>query len=284
MTGHTATTGRPTFLPRDTAIGMYLALASAGFRRFSSYRQATAASAFTNAVFGFLRCYVLLAVVANTGGSAAGYDRTQLATLVWVGQGMIGTIGLWGLVEFADRIRSGDVVADLLRPVDIVAQQLATDLGRAGFAVTTRFVAPMVVGALVFDLYTPRRWVTYPIFALSVLLAVVVCFACRFVVNASTYWLLDSRGPQLGWLALSSVGSGLYFPLRFLPPALATTLYLATPLPSLIQVPVDLLTERVTGAGAAVLLLVQAGWAAAMLWVCRLVQRRGERRLVVQGG
>jgi ABC-2 type transport system permease protein len=29
---------------------------------------------------------------------------------------------------------------------------------------------------------------------------------------------------------------------------------------------------------------VQVGWAAAILALCRLVQRRAERRLVVQGG
>ena len=42
----------------------FLALAGSGFRRWSTYRQATAAACFTNTVFGFLRAYVLLAVVA----------------------------------------------------------------------------------------------------------------------------------------------------------------------------------------------------------------------------
>ena len=50
------------------------------------------------------------------------------------------------------------------------------------------------------------------------------------------------------------------------------------------QIPLDVVTERV-GPGAQLrLVAVQVAWAAGVLVLCRLVQRRGERRLVVQGG
>jgi ABC-2 type transport system permease protein len=104
--------------------------------------------AFTNIVFGFLRCYVMIAVTAGSGGVAAGYHSGQLVTYVWASQGLIATVGMWGDTLLADRIRSGDVVADLLRPVPPVVSYLATDLGRAGFAALARLIAPVVVGAL----------------------------------------------------------------------------------------------------------------------------------------
>jgi ABC-2 type transport system permease protein len=274
-----ATDGR---LPRH--IRMYAALTTAGFRRYATYRQATVAGAFTNSVFGFLRCYVLLATTTALGGAVVGYSARQIATFVWVGQGLIATVQLWGGYEYAERIRTGEVIADLLRPVDVVWQQVATDLGRAGHAALTRFAVPLVVGALTFDLYTPHRAATYPLFALSVLLAVLVCCGCRFLVNATAYWLLDARGPALGWVVCSTALSGLMFPLPFLPRPLATALVLGTPLPSLVQIPLDVLNERSGPAGQARLLAVQAGWAVVMLALARLVQRRGERRLVVHGG
>jgi ABC-2 type transport system permease protein len=62
--------------------------------------------------------------------------------------------------------------------------------------VLTRFVGPVVVGALAFPLYAPRRPATYVLFACSMLLATIVCFGCRFLVNAAAYWLLDARGPR----------------------------------------------------------------------------------------
>jgi ABC-2 type transport system permease protein len=243
------------------------------------------AAMFTNSVFGFLRCFVLLAVAGGAaGGVAAGYSRERLATYVWIGQGLLGTVNIWSGPELADRIRTGDVVADLLRPVDPVWQYLAADLGRGGFAALTRLAAPILVGALAFDLYAPARLVAYPLFVLSVLLAVVVCFACRYLVNATAYWLLDSRGPQIGWVAVSASLSGMAFPLAFLPAPVATALYFATPFPSLIQVPSDVLVERYPLSTTVTMVAGQAVWAAVMIGVTRLVQRRAERRLVIQGG
>jgi ABC-2 type transport system permease protein len=233
-------------------------------------------------VFGFLRCYVLLAVATN--GVAAGYHLDQLATYVWVTQGLIATVGLWGDTNLSDQIRTGDVVADLLRPVPPVVLYLATDLGRAGFAALTRFVAPVAVGLLTFEFYRPHRLTTYPLFVLSMLLATVVSFGCRYVINATAYWLLDSRGPQLVWLLASGGLSGLYFPLAFLPPGWATTFWLVTPFPAVIQGPVDVLVERHTTAGQLALVGAQLLWAGLALTAAWAVQRRGEYRLVVQGG
>jgi ABC-2 type transport system permease protein len=85
-------------------------------------------------------------------------------------------------------------------------------------------VVPVVVGALVFDLYAPRRPITYALFVCSMLLATIVCFACRYLVNAAAYWLRDVRGPQTAWTLTSGIFGGLYFPVWFFPHAMAIAL------------------------------------------------------------
>ena len=280
----TLTAARRRIVRSPIPFQIFLALAKAGFRRYSTYRQATLAGIFTNSVFGFLRCYVLLAVTAGAGGTVAGYQGAQLVAYVWIGQGMLATIGLWEDMGLATRIRTGEVVSDLLRPVHPIVAYLATDLGRASFAVLTRFAAPVVVGVIAFDFYAPRHLVTYPLAALSVALAVVVCFGCRFIVQSTTFWLMDGRGPQIAWTIASGVLGGMYFPLRFLPSGVATTLWLGTPFPSLMQTPLDIACERVTDARAAGLVAIQLAWVVVILAAARAVQRRAERKLVVQGG
>ncbi|MEV6630799.1 ABC-2 family transporter protein [Actinoplanes sp. NPDC051470] len=261
------------------------ALARSGFRRWSTYRQATIAGAFTNVVFGFLRCYVILAVAgATVSGTAAGYDVAQLATYVWLGQGLISVVGIWGWTELADRIRTGEVAADLLRPIPPVVSYLAADMGRFGHAVLTRFVPPIVVGAIFFPLYVPQRPGTIPLFVLSMLLASVVSFGGRFLVNATAYWLADARGPIALWTLSTGVLAGLYFPLRLLPDWAAILLYVATPFPSVLQSPADVLVERDGPLLQSGLVAVQAMWAVGLLVACFKVQKRAERKLVVQGG
>jgi ABC-2 type transport system permease protein len=270
--------------PLKLTLRMYAAIGAAEFRRYVTYRQAMYAAMFTNSIFGFLRYFALTAAAAGAGGVAAGYDSAMLATYVWVGQGLFGTVALWAPPDLADRIRTGEVLGDLIRPVHPVLQFVAADLGRAGFAALTRFAVPVVVGALAFDLYAPAHPWSYPLFGLSLVLAVVICATGRYLVNATAFWLLDARGPSMGWVAASGTLSGMVFPLAFLPPVAVVAVYLCTPFPYLVQVPLDILVERHSPALTLAMVGGQVGWAVVLLAVAFLVQRRAERKLVIQGG
>ncbi len=270
-------------MPSTSGVRVLTALAGAEFRRYVTYRQATLAGAFTNTVFGFVRCYTLLSVAAVTG-TMAGYDPAQLVTFVWVGQGLLAVVNYWGQQELPERVRTGQVVADLLRPVALMAAFVAADVGRAGHAMLTRFVVPVAAGLVFFDFYLPAHAWTYALFAASVLLAVLLCSACRYLVALTGFWLLDVRGVQMVWVVASGAGSGLYFPITVLPDWLAVTLWVGTPLPSLLQAPLDVLVER-GGTGHGLLLVAgQAAWVLALVALGRVVQARAVRRLVVQGG
>jgi len=48
----TAIAASPGPTPQILSLRVYAALASAGFRRYATYRQATVAAAFTNSIFG----------------------------------------------------------------------------------------------------------------------------------------------------------------------------------------------------------------------------------------
>jgi viologen exporter family transport system permease protein len=259
------------------------ALAGAGFRRYATYRQATAAGAFTNTVFGVIKVSILLAVARSAGGSVAGYDAAALSTYTWVGQGLIAAVWLFGWTTVAERVRTGDIAIDLARPAHPIAVWLAEDLGRAGQACLVRFIVPMVAGGLLFGLRAPTRIETVPLFLVSATIAVVVSFGCRVTLNLAAFWLLDVRGLVTMYMAASNVLSGMLVPVAFFPGWLHTLAY-ATPFPSLLQVPVDLAVERVTGWAALGALAMQAGWAVAALATAGWVLRRGTRKLVVQGG
>src|SRR5690349_4729675 len=121
------------------SLSPYPMLVRSGYRRRSAYLAASLAGLFTNTVFGLLRVAVLLAVVAQTGGTA-GYDAGGVSAFVWLGQGLLAVVLLWGDGELSDRVRSGDIAVDLSRPWDLQLALLAQDLGRAGHAVLFRFL------------------------------------------------------------------------------------------------------------------------------------------------
>jgi len=117
----------------------------------------------------------------------------------------------------------------------------------------------------------------------SAVLAVVVSFGCRLLVNLTAFWLLDVRGVLSVYLVGSNVLSGLIVPIGFFPEWLQAVAR-ATPFPALVQIPVDIAVERLTGTEALLALGIQLAWAAGLLAAALWVLRRGTRRLVVQGG
>jgi ABC-2 type transport system permease protein len=267
-------------LPSLRAFG---ALVGAGFRRYATYRAATLAGAFVNTFFGVVKVAILFAAAAAAGGTIAGYDRLALSTYSWLAQGMLAVILAFPRADLAERVRTGDIAIDLGRPVHPILAWLAEDLGRAGQACLIRFFAPLAVGGLVFGLRVPEHAVTGPLFVLSGLLAVVVSFGARLLVNLAAFWILDVRGLLTLYMVGSNVLSGFIVPVAFFPGWLKAVAY-ATPFPWMLQTPVDVAVERLSGVDAVIALGIQAVWAAGLLAGAALVLSRGTRRLVVQGG
>jgi ABC-2 type transport system permease protein len=259
------------------------AFTSAGFRRWSTYRQAAIAGIFTNTVFGIIKLSILLAVADSAGGTVAGYDKVALSTYAWVSQGLIAVVVIFQWTELADRVRTGDIAVDLARPVDLQLSWLAADLGRAAWGLISRAAIPILFGAALFGFRLPTDPASVVLLPVSILLAVTVSFACRFLVNLMAFWILEVRGPVLVYVLISGLLGGHLIPVQLFPDWMQVVAY-ATPFPSIIQSPIDLVTGQASGLHAAILVAVQLAWALALLMLGRIVLGRATRRLVVQGG
>jgi ABC-2 type transport system permease protein len=261
---------------------LYVEVAVRSFRRQLAYRAAALAGLFTNSVFGGVISAVYLAFYreVNAGEQVAGYALDQVLTYVWVAQSLISVIAIWGWWDIALAIRSGDVVADLMKPFDYYLYWLSRDLGRAGSQVLLRGAPTFVVGALFFDLAlpaSPGRWLA---FAASVPLAVLVSFGLRFLVNVSAFWLIDVIGTRAFVYAIVNFFSGQYIPLVFFPDWLRLLADLL-PFRAMVMSPVEaLLGTR----DPALVLGQQALWVAVLTLACYAVLGRAIRRVVVQGG
>ncbi|WP_328910377.1 ABC-2 family transporter protein [Streptomyces sp. NBC_00234] len=264
---------------------LYAVVAAGGFRRYATYRVATAAGVFTNTVFGFVMAYTYIALW-DERPQLGGYDMSQALTYVWLGQALLMTCAMMGAGfenELMERIRTGDIAVDLYRPADLQLWWLAGDLGRAAFHLLGRGIAPMVLGALAFDLALPASFWTWPAFLVSVLLGVVVSFAVRYLVALSAFWLMDGTGAsQIIWLA-GLFFSGMLLPLNLFPGVLGEVARML-PWSSLLQVPADVFLGKRTGWGLVEAYAFQAGWALVLLVAGRLVQGLATRRVVIQGG
>lgn len=262
---------------------LYGRLARAGFRRFSTYRLAMLGGLLTNSVFGFIRASILLAAITGAGGAVAGYSRTQASSYVWWSQGLLASLALFTWTELSDRVRSGDIAVDFARPADVQLSYLAADLGRAAVQFLPRGLPSLVIGALTFGISFPRSPAGWVAGAASLVLAVCISFGLRYAVNVLAFWLVEVRGVQLLHLVVSGFFCGLYVPVAWFPSWLAALAH-ATPFPSILQSPVDILSGRATDGQLLPLLATQLGWVALTLGAGRVLTGLGRHTLEVQGG
>ncbi|MET9487833.1 ABC-2 family transporter protein [Nocardia sp. NPDC006630] len=236
----------------------------------------------TNVVFGFVRSSVLMAAVhANSG--FGGYDRGTIGAYTWLSQGLLGAIAFWTLPDIVERIRTGDVAIDFLRPIDVQFAHLAEYLGRATCTLLPRSVPSVAIGALTFGLALPNSAGPYVLGVISLALAIALSFLSMFAVCLSGFWLVETRGLRALHMICGTFLAGLFAPVHLFPGWLQTIAY-ATPFPAMLQWPVDVISGRTAGLAAAGLVAVQCFWLAVLTALGQLLLRAGRRKLEVQGG
>ncbi|WP_067714732.1 ABC transporter permease [Nocardia yamanashiensis] len=265
-----------------SAVGVYWQLVKAGFRRQSTYRLAMFAGLVTNLVFGCVRAAVLTAAV-HTGNGFGGYDSGTIGAYIWLSQGLLGAIAFWVVPDIVERIRTGDVAIDFLRPIDIQMAGLADYLGRAGATLIPRALPSVALGALTFGLAFPATPGPYLLGAISMALAMALSYLSMFTVCLGGFWLVETRGLRALHMILGTFLAGLFAPVHLFPDWLRT-LANATPFPSMLQWPIDVLSGRTTGLAAVELLAVQCCWMVVLVAAGQLLLRAGRRKLEVQGG
>nr|WP_269433683.1 ABC-2 family transporter protein [Nonomuraea sp. SBT364] len=211
----------------------------------------------------------------------AGYDVTDAVTFCFVTQAFIGPMQLFGGgLTIPERIRSGDIALDLVRPAPLQLWALAEDLGRAGYLFAVRGLPPMLVGAALFGIVLPAGPVQWAGFLAAALLGVLISFGWRYLVALSVCWLVDDRGVQVLSMALTTFFSGMMLPLTIFPGWLGD-LTRALPWSGMVQAPADLFLGTAPILGT---LAFQAFWAAALLALGALGTRAIRHKVVIQGG
>ena len=182
-----------------------------------------------------------------------------------------------------DRVKNGDVAVDFLRPIDIQLGYLAADLGRAACTLIPRGIPSVIFGYLTFGLALPASPWPYLLGAVSVLCAVTLSFLSLFAVGLIGFWVVETRGIRVLYQICGTFLAGLFVPVHMFPEGLRVFAH-ATPFPSILQAPIDILSGRVLGTEAMTVVATQAVWIVVIGIAGRMLLAAGRRRLEVQGG
>ncbi len=260
----------------------YFALARLAFQRQLTYRAAALAGLATNAFFGLLHAYVMLALF-GARPSVAGYSVRDAVTYTGLTQALIGYIAMWGWWDVIRSIRTGAVASDLARPYDYFWYWAAQDVGRALAQFLLRGAPMMLAYAYFYNITLPPTALHWLALVPSLACALLISFGWRFLYSLAAFWVQDAYGIGRAAITLTTFLSGFLMPVAFMPDWLVTLMRL-TPFPSMVTTPVEIYLGVVRAADLPLALAGQVWWVLALIVVNRVVLSAGVRKLVIQGG
>ena len=268
----------------------YAALASARLRAMLQYRAAALAALATQLFWGLLKLMILDGFY-QSAPEASDFTTVHLVSYVWLGQALFGLFPMHADPIASDRIRSGAVAYELLRPLDLYANWAVSVIGWRVGRTALRAVPLVAFAVVVLPLLGLPEWALGPPagaaaalgFAAGIALAVLAGAAITLLGQTIMLWTLSSTGwnallPMAAWVC-----SGMIVPLPYLPDWARAVLELL-PFAGLIDTPFRIYSGHLAGAEALRALAVQAAWVVALVAGGHRLLARGLRKVVIQGG
>ena len=209
----------------------------------------------------------------------AGIEADALVTYAvaaWIAAGAVSTRVA---EELGERVRDGEIAADLLRPASLFGYRYAMDAGRVSAVLLARVGPLLALGATLFPVALPDRLSTWALWALSLAVGHFVSFGLAFLFGLAAARVRYTAGLSLLRTTVLSLFSGALIPLELFGGGAADALR-ALPFAALAWGPASVFLGR----DPAPILLSGVAWGLALWALCELGWRRVATTLTVQGG
>jgi ABC-2 type transport system permease protein len=188
----------------------------------------------------------------------------------------------WQFSSLPMRIRNGQIATDLTRPMGLMIQVFAQNLGTL-IARAPLGAIGLAAAAVLRALTLPPGWPTLVLAVVATVGGVLVAMLCNLIVSMVTFWTLEAGGPLIVYRFGSAFLSGSLIPLWFMPGWLRASIEWL-PFQAQVYTPVSIYLGQIHGREAVALVGVQVVWVVALTLLLKAIWRRAYHKVVVQGG
>ena len=260
----------------------YWAMVKARFRMLLQYRAAALAGLATQLFWGGIRVMIFEAFYRSSTASQP-LTLAQTVTYLWLIQALLLLIP-WGIdYELRRMIRSGNVVYELARPLDLYWLWYSRAVASRTAPVVLRAMPMFIVASLFLGLQPPASLASAVAWVLSMGGALALSCAITTLMAVTMMWTITGDGVVRLLGTLTMMLSGSIIPLPFFPDW-AQRILAVLPFSGLIDTPFRIYMGHIPPIQGMALLAHQFGWSLALVLLGRWLLARGARRLVIQGG
>lgn len=262
---------------------MYWEFTRKSFQRAAVYRFDAWTRIIGNVMMLFMWGFIWYGLYRGKG-SVEGVSFQAMLAYILVSQALQGLHGagtpLW---EIQERVRTGDIAMEMLRPYDYPTRMLFADLGGMTFYFLTAIVPLYTVLFLVLKPAVPASFAQWALFGLAAVLGYLIRYSIELTFGLFTFWLVETGGVEDVFYFSISLFSGSLVPLWFFPGWLEQVArYL--PFQGIFFIPNSIFVGQLTGPAVYSALFSQVVWLVICYAILRFVWGKAAMKIVVQGG
>ena len=182
-----------------------------------------------------------------------------------------------------NKVTSGLISSDLLKPISFRAYVLFYNIGGTFFRIIMQLTPSLIVAMILFRLLPPFSVQMFGIFIISGILGYLVLYCLNFIVWISSFWFYNTFSLVTIKDALVLFMSGALIPLWFMPQWLYNFIKL-TPFDSIYFIPISIYLGQVPAEEIVLNLLRQMVWIIVLVTIGHFLWKAASRKLVLQGG
>lgn len=251
------------------------------------YRSASLAALTTQFLWGIMEIAAYRAIYVSSGKEPP-MEFSALVSYIWLKEAFLAIFNTWIATDsdIFSVIMNGDVAYELCRPVSLYRMWFAKSVGGRCAMAALKCVPIIVVSALLprpYRLSAPQSAAAFCFFILSLFLGMLVTVSFCMLVYAVTLFTISPQGLRALLTGAVEFLSGAIIPFPFIPQPVRGILELL-PFGSMQNVALRVYGGSLAGGEMLRALWLQVFWIAALCVLGRVVCRRAEKKMVVQGG
>jgi len=260
----------------------YIQLAKLRLLTALTYRFDVYAGVFTNLIL--MLATVFLWKTAYRGlGQVGGVSREQMITYAIV-SALLGSLFVARVDdEINEKIRRGDIAVDFIRPIHPLLAWLADDIGSSIASFLMQFVPLLIFSAVFIRFPLPANAAAAALFIPCCVLSFSILWLLSALCGLIAFWTMDLGELGIAKDAVVRVLSGGLVPLWFFPPW-AQKISACLPFQYAVQQPLAIYIGKAGPREAVAGILIQVAWVAVLGAAVVWLWKRGQRRVLVQGG
>lgn len=260
----------------------YRAIALTWLQQAIAYRVTTLFTVLITFIWVFILYALWKAAFAETS-RIAGYSWADMRTYILLAYGINALVGWRVGSHMMASIRTGEIVRDLIRPLNYRTTQIATAAGMSIVEGVISLFLALILGLLVFDIQAPASPLSGVLFVFSVLAGFLIKALCVFLISLLCFWTLNSVGLMWAQQSVISILSGTLIPIAMMPGWLRIVAEVL-PLRGIVATPVTIYLGKSQAWELVSLIALQLGWLAVLWWFADWAWRRAFNAVEIQGG